>query len=105
MNGEKKIAYVTLDACIILYRYTLIRCFWGIFFFFAMIGLLVSLETKMSTVLVMDTELSIRTRVTCLCFGFEMLITVTWCKATQVTLERIAFLLHLIKNPLRLGPF
>lgn len=30
--------------------------------------------------------------VTCLCFGFEMLITVTRCKATQVTLGRIAFL-------------
>lgn len=51
-----------------------------------------SFEAQMNVVFVMDTELRRRMRVTCLCFGFKMLITVTWCKATQVTLERIAFL-------------
>lgn len=51
-----------------------------------------SFETKTDDVWVIDTELKRRTRVTFLSFGFKMLITVAGCKATQVTLERIAFL-------------
>lgn len=47
----------------------------------------VSLQNKMNVVLVMDIELKRRMRATCLCLGFKMLITVTWCKALQVTLE------------------
>lgn len=41
---------------------------------------------------VIDTEQKRRARFTCQRFDFKMLITVTWCKATRVTLERIAFL-------------
>lgn len=57
------------------------------------IGLLVSLgNTWISVVLVMDSEQKREMKATCQCLGFKMLITVTWCKAMQVTLKRIAFL-------------
>lgn len=76
------------------------------FFWFSVRSVLffVSFSLKIN-VLIMAKPLMRRTRVTCLCSRFKMLITITRRQVKQVTLERIAFLLKLIKDPLRLLSF